>query len=275
MFDAALIMFRETLEMALVLGVLFAAVRGIARARLAIWAGAAGGVVLAVLLGIFMEQMESALAGDGEFVFNACVLVLASILLGWTVIWMQRHGREIAARLRQTGEAVARAEAPLWALAGASFAAVAREGSEAAFFLFSAAQASGAEAWSLELGGLLGAGAAALLGWLLYRGVVRLPVGRALTVAGWLLVFIAAGMASQAAWNLVLIGWLPALGAPVWDLSDWLARDSSLGTLLRVLIGYDDAPSPMQVIVFVLALGMLSWAYARARSGAERAHDPR
>ena len=275
MIESALIMFRETLEMALVLGVLLAAVRGVRAARLAVWAGAAGGLVLAVLLGVFMEELESSLEGNGEFVFNAGVLLLASVLLGWTVIWMQRHGRELAMRLRARGEAVARAEAPVWALAGVSFAAVGREGSEAAFFLFSAAQASGAEAFEMAAGGALGALAAVLAGVLLYTGLVRLPVGRALAVAGWLLVFIAAGMASQAAWNLVLIGWLPALGGPVWDASGWLSKEGPVGAVLRVLVGYDDNPSPMQLLVFVVALAALSWANARALSGGKRAHEAR
>ncbi len=273
MLDAALIMFRETLEMALVLGVLLAAVRGIARARLAVWVGAAAGAILAALLGVFMENLEASLQGNGEFVFHACVLAMASVLLGWTVVWMQQHGRELAAKLRAKGEAVARAEAPVWALAGASFAAVSREGSEAAFFLFSAAQASGAEAVEMTMGGVLGTLAAATLGVLLYLGIVRLPVGKALAVTGWLLVFIAAGMASQAAWNLVLVGWLPSLGGPVWDTSDWLAKDSSLGTLLRVLVGYDDSPSPMQLLVFFVALAMLVWVNLRA--SAKRAHEAR
>jgi len=99
---------------------------------------------------------------------------------------------------------------------------------------------------------------AALFIWVfVLLGLVRFPVGRVLFVVGWLLMRLAAGMASQAALNLVVIEWLPPLIEAVWDSSTWLPVDSFAGELLRVLVGYDDQPSGMQLLVFVAALSSI------------------
>lgn len=257
MISSLIIVFREVLEMALVLGVLLAATRGMPSSRRWIGLGVAGGALGALVVAIFMEQLEMAFEGEGEFLFNAVVLFLASVLIAWTVLWMSRHGREIAERMKAVGSSVKSGELPTTALAVVSFAAVMREGSEAVFFLFGAAETVDSDGWSFLFGGILGALVALAIGALLYLGLVRIPVGRLLSVVGWLLILLAAGMASQAALNLVIIDWLPSLVDEVWDSSEWLPVESFAGELLRVLVGYDDRPSGMQLLVFVAALGVI------------------
>jgi len=259
------IVFREMLEMLLVVSVLMAATRGLVGSRLWIGLGCLGGLLGAVLLGVFMEQMEASFEGEGEFIFNAVVLFLASLMIAWTVLWMSKHGREMAQRMKSVGGSVKEGDLPHTALAIVALSAVMREGSEAAFFLFGAAQGAQADGWSMFVGGLIGAAVALLVGALLYFSLVRIPVKRLFGVAGWLLMLLAAGMASQACWNLVVIEWLPALVDPLWNSSALLSANSSLGEVLHVLIGYDDQPSALQVIVFVVALGLMVTLKARAQ----------
>lgn len=254
MVSSLIIVFREVLEMALVLGVLLAATKGMPSSRRWIGLGVAGGALGALFVALFMEQLEMAFDGEGEFLFNACVLFLASILITWTVLWMSQHGREISEHMKSVGSSVKSGELPTTALAVVSFAAVMREGSEAVFFLFGAAETVDSDGWGFLTGGLLGAVSALVIGALLYLGLMRLPVGKMLSVVGWLLMLLAAGMASQAALNLVIIDWLPPLIEMVWDASGWLPDESFFGEVLRVLVGYDDQPSGMQLLVFVLAL---------------------
>lgn len=257
MVSSLIIVFREVLEMALVLGVLLAATKGMASSRRWIGLGVAGGALGALIVAFFMEQLEMAFDGEGEFIFNAAVLLLASALITWTVLWMSHHGREIAEHMKSVGSSVKSGELPFTALALVSFAAVMREGSEAVFFLFGAAEAVDSDGWNFLIGGVIGALSALVIGVLLYLGLMRIPVGRMLSVAGWLLMLLAAGMASQAALNLVIIDWLPPLVDMVWDTSAWLPDESFIGELLRVLVGYDDQPNGMQLLVFVVALGLI------------------
>jgi high-affinity iron transporter len=266
MIASLVIVFREMLEMVLVVGVLLAATSGMHGSRQWIGLGIFGGLIGAVFFGLFMEQMENAFEGDGEFIFNAVVLLLASVLISWTVFWMSRHGREMSMRMKEVGNSVKQGDLPHRALVVIAFSAVMREGSEAAFFLFGAAQGMGEEGWSMLIGGLTGAAAALLVGGLLYFGLVRIPVKQMFSVAGWLLMLLAAGMASQATWNLVTIEWLPPVVDTLWNSSAVLSQESLPGEVLHVLIGYDDQPSGLQVIVFVLSLTILASLYYRLQS---------
>jgi high-affinity iron transporter len=268
MISSLVIVFREMLEMVLVVGVLLAATRAMPGCRRWIGLGVLGGLIGAVFFGLFMEQMENSFEGDGEFIFNAVVLLLASVLISWTVFWMSRHGRKMSERMKQVGSSVKEGDLPRRALAIVALSAVMREGSEAAFFLFGAARGIAEEGWSLLIGGLTGAAAALLVGGLLYFGLVRIPVKQLFSVAGWLLMLLAAGMVSQATWNLVAIEWLPPLVDTLWNSSSVLSQESILGEVLHVLMGYDDQPSGLQVIVFVVSLALLASLYYRLQSHA-------
>jgi len=250
MMPYVVIVFREMLEMSIVLGILLAATQGAPRSRKWIHLGAFLGVLGAMLVAFFMEELESSVNGDGEFIFNAVLLFLASILLAWTVIWMSKHGREMSMRLRQVGQSVSDGEMPVTALFFVTLAAVMREGSEAVFFLFGAAQMGQSDGGEMLRGSLLGLFLGISVGVVLYRGLVRIPMKHLFLVVGWLLMILAAGMASQAAANLIMIDMLPALVDTLWDSSSWLSVESFLGEFLHVLLGYDDKPSAMQILVF-------------------------
>jgi len=262
MISSMVIVYREVLEMSIVLGILLAATRGMPVTRKWIAAGGAIGLAGAAVLGWFMEELESAMTGNGEFVFNAVVLSLASAMIAWTVIWMRTHGRELAQRMRSVGQSVIGGKMPLKALLLISLAAVMREGSEAVFFLFGFLQ-SGQEAVTLFTGGVFGLLLGAVTGVLLYRGLIVIPVKQLFSVTGVLLILLAAGMASQAAWNLVAIEAIPPLVDPLWNSSAWLSKESLFGEFMGVLIGYDDRPSGMQFLVFIVALGGLTILYRR------------
>ena len=265
MLSALIIVFREVLEMSMVLGMLYAATKGVAGCSRWISGGALIGLMGALIVAYFMEALEMAVEGAGEFIFNAVVLSIASLLLAWTVIWMRKHGREMSMRMREVGSSVAEGQTPMFSLLMVSFAAVMREGSEAVFFLFGAMQTSGTDE-SVLIGGLLGLLSGAALGILLYQGLVRLPMQHLFQVMGVLLILLASGMASQAALNLVIVDVLPPVVDTLWDSSFILTQESFLGSVLHVMVGYDDQPTGMQMIVFVITLAVISWLYHRAKA---------
>jgi len=113
MISSMVIVFREMLEMVLVVGVLLAATRGLTGSRFWIGLGVFGGLLGAVFLAVFMERMEASFDGDGEFIFNAVVLLLASTLIAWTVLWMSKHGRMMAQHMKQIGGRLKKAICPI------------------------------------------------------------------------------------------------------------------------------------------------------------------
>ena len=251
MLGAAIIVFREVLEAALIVGIVLAASIGAPRRGFWISTGLAGGVVGAGVVALFAAEIAAAAAGIGQELLNAVILLLAVGMLGWHNIWMSRHGRELAATAREVGDAVISGARPLYVLAVVVGLAVLREGSETVLFLYGIAAGGGLSAGSLLAGGTLGLAGGVAIGAALYLGLLRIPTRRLFTVTGWMVLLLAAGMASQAAGYLVQADLLPPLGNAVWDTSALLTEDSVLGKALHTLIGYVSRPEGIQILVYL------------------------
>ena len=252
MFAAFFIVLREVLEAALIVGIVLAAARGVPRRGWWVSAGIAAGAVGSLVVAGFAEAIAMALEGIGQEIFNASVLLLACVMLGWHNVWMKSHGRELSAHMQQVGAAVSQGVRPLSLLLVVVGLAVLREGSEIVLFMYGIA-AAGADAAEMWVGSLVGLLIGGVIGALMYFGLLRIPTRHLFTVTGWILLLLASGMAAQAAGYLVQGGVLPGLIEPLWDTSGVLSEGGLVGSVLHVLIGYDDQPSAMQVIFYVVA----------------------
>ena len=254
MLATAIIVFREVLEASLVVGIVLAASRGVQTRGLWVSAGIGAGVLGAALVAAGADVIASAINGIGQEVFNAAILFTAVAMLGWHNIWMNRHGCELAATAALLGKAVLGGSRPLYALALVVGIAVLREGSEIVLFLYGVAVASGAGALGMVGGGILGLAGGIALGALIYFGLLAIPLRRLFTVTSWLILLLAAGMASQGAAFLMQANLLPSLRNDRWDTSSILSENSILGMLLHVLIGYSAQPAGIQVAFYLATL---------------------
>lgn len=264
MLPTALIVFREVLEAALVVGIVLAASQGVRRRGTWVSTGVAAGVVGAGLVAGFAEHIAAALAGIGQELLNAGILFAAVAMLGWHNVWMGRHGRELAVEASDVGKLVRSGARPLYALAVAVGLAVLREGSELVLFLYSIVAANGTDAVSFGGGFALGLAAGVGVGALLYFGLLRIPLKHLFTVTSWLILLLAAGMAAQGAAFLVQADVLPPLGSEVWDTSWLLSEHSILGQVLHALVGYVAQPTGIQIVFYAATLlvigGLMRWA---------------
>ena len=251
MLATAIIVFREVLEASLIIGIVMAASRGVPRRGVWVAGGIAGGIAGAVVVAAAAETIAAALEGIGQEIFDAAVLFAAVAMLGWHNIWMSRHGRELAADADRLGGEVRSGSRPLWALAIAVGLATLREGSEIVLFLYGIAAAGDGSGAAMALGGALGLLAGAAAGGALYLGLVRIPLHRLFVVTSWLILLLAAGMASQGAAFLLQADLLPPLGANLWDTSSVLTENSVLGKVLHTLIGYTAQPAGIQLVFYV------------------------
>jgi len=267
----AIIVFREVLEAALIVGIVLAASRGVARRGVWIGAGIGAGVIGSAGVAAGADGIAAAAAGIGQEVFNAAILFAAVAMLGWHNIWMTRHGREITAAANRLGSEVRGGTQPLWALASAVGLAVLREGSEVVLFLYGIAASSDGDAADMVFGGSLGLAGGVLAGGAIYFGLLRIPLRHLFTVTSWLVLLLAAGMASQAAAFLLQADLLPPLGPVLWDTSSLLSERSMLGRVLHTLIGYSAQPAGIQLVFYVatlLVIGSLMWAMNNGAAGA-------
>lgn len=257
MLASLLIVFREVLEAGLIVGIVLAATQGIYRRGTYIALGIVAGLLGASVLAVFAGEITQSLSGFGEEVFNSAILIVAVFMLGWHNLWMASHGRELAAEMKALGHAVARGESSLPAMAIVVAVAVLREGSEVVLFLYGIAASGQTSMVYMLVGGLTGVLAGSLVSWLLYRGLITVPLNKLFACTGWLIALMAAGMAGRAAAILAGANLIPAWGYELWDTSSVVADGSMAGRVLQALLGYSDRPMGVQVAAWAVTLALL------------------
>lgn len=250
MLSTAIIVFREVLEAALIISIIIAATRGVAHRGKWVALGAAAGLLGAGVIAMFADVIAEALTGRGQEMFNAGILFTAVAMLGWHNIWMKQHGKQLAMQMSAMGRSVLEGSQPLRILAVVIGLALLREGSEVVLFLYGIASAQATSANTMLVGGLIGIAAGSTLGYLLYRGLLKIPSKHLFAVTGWLILLLAAGMSAHGAAYLVQIDLLPPLGHAIWDTSGIISEISITGKLLSTLVGYVARPDGIQVLFY-------------------------
>lgn len=254
MLGSAIIVFREALEAALIIGIIAAATRGLPSRNAWLGVGVGAGVVGSLIVALLTGQIADLAQGVGQELFNASILGLAAIMLAWHNIWMARHGMQLAKNAKQLGQEVNTGNREMSALGVVIALAILREGSETALFLYGLLT-GGEETMSSVLGGgAVGLLLGGLAGYGLYAGFVRIPARLFFTATSGLILLLAAAMTSQGARFLVQADVLPSLASPLWNTSWLLDNNSLFGRFLHTLIGYEAMPSGMQVVFYVATL---------------------
>ncbi len=260
MFGTATIVFREILEIALVLGIVMAATKGFPQRFKIAGLGLAIGLAGAVVIAYFTDAISEAIDGVGQEVFNAAIMFIAVAFLSWTVIWMKTHGRQLTQNLYAMGADVMQGDKSMYVLVGVIAFATFREGAE--IVLFSYGQiAMGTSFLSIMIGAAIGTLGGTIVGFMLYFGLLKTVKRHLFAVTSWMLIVLTAGMAAQGANFLIQAGILPELYSQVWDTS-WLVDGGSLlGKMLGVLIGYTPRPSGMELIFYTSVLFVIGSMY--------------
>lgn len=262
MISALLLAFREGLEAALILGIVLGVLRRIGRFEQAriVWLSAGLAGLVSVIVGLALHTLGIAFEGQAEEIFEGTAMLLAAGVLTWMIFWMARQGRVMQSQLERDVRQ-ATMSGGRWALFSLAFVAILREGIELILFLTAAAFA--ATAGATLLGGLVGLGAAAVAGWVLFATTHRLDVRAFFRVTSILLILFAAGLVAQGIHELNEIGWVPSIIDPVWNLNPVLDEGSGLGQMLKALVGYNGNPSLTEVIAYagywVVVLLALWW----------------
>ena len=252
MFATALIVFRETLEAALFVGIMAAATRGLEGRSRWLTAGVLAGIAGALALAAGAEYITALADGVGQDLVNAGILVVALTMLTWHCVWISNQGAQAAAEARVLGASFKQGQRTPWALMTVVALSVLREGAETVLFV--AGYASGAGANDTVTGALAGVLCGSATGAIIYLGLSRIPVQRMFAVTNVLILLLAASIASQLARALSQAGLINTWGQPVWDTSSLLRIDSPVGTLAHALAGYEAQPTGLQLAFYAMAL---------------------
>lgn len=246
-----LILLREGLEAALVVGIVVGYLIKVGRrdALRWVWIGIVAALATSLGLGILVFITIGDLPSAVQEPIEGIAAVFAVGVLTWMLFWMRRQGRAIKGELEGQLDAALRTGSTA-ALVGLAFVAIVREGLETALFLlalFRSAAATDQLSPALPLAGLAGLGVAVLLGTAIVRGAIRLNLRRFFSVTGVVILFVAAGLVASAIGAFVDAGWLPT-GAPVLNLSGVLPETSPIGALLAGMFGYRAQPTMLQLV---------------------------
>ena len=250
-----LIGLREGLEAALVVSILVAYLVKTGRRNLLprIWLGVAIAVVVALGFGFALFFGPRSLTFEAQEAIGGTLSIIAVGLVTWMIFWMARAARSLSGELR--GQIDNAAEGSWWALVLVAVLAVGREGLETALFLWSATQAMTRDSdatWQPLVGAALGIATAVVLGYLLYRGAIRINLSKFFTWTGVFLIFVAAGVLSYGVHDLQEAGILPGLDNIAWDVSGTVDPSTWYATLLKGIFNFSPVTTVLEVTVWVL-----------------------
>ena len=142
-------------------------------------------------------------------------------------------------------------------------------------FLYGVAVSAETSSTAMLAGGAIGLAGGVAIGWLLFAGLLRIPLKWFFSVTSALVLLLAAGMAAQAARFLIQANVLPSLASPLWDTSSLVSNSSMLGKALTGLVGYDAQPAGMQIAAWVLVLATIAAGMALVRRRDDAASSAR
>lgn len=264
MFASFLLALREGLEAALIIGIVLAALRKMARSNLsaAVWQGALAAIAVSILVGLGLNWLGAEVEGRAEEIFEGAAMLVAAALLTWMVIWLSRQAAGMQAELEAGVKKASSGERNRWALFGLAFLAVGREGFELVLFLTAVTMTtSPLQTW---LGAVFGLASAVALGWLFFISTRRLSLRKFFGVTNVLLVLFAAGLVAHGVHEFNEAGVIPMGIEHVWNFNHILDEKGTVGQLLTALFGYNGNPSLTEILAYVLYLLGISVLWKRA-----------
>ena len=272
MDQVAFIVWRESVEALLVVGILYSWLRASPEGRRGLpwlWGGVGAGLLLAGALALVLLGISSWLSDTGQEWFQASMALVACALVVQMVVWMRRHGPGLKREL-ETGASEQTGGNRFWGLLTLVMIAVAREGSETVVFLYGtilSSQSSG-DSVAMVLAGLGGFGAALLTFWLLQLGGRIITWRRFFKMTEILLLLLAGSLLVSATDRMISLEVLPTLMDPVWDSSWLLGTTGGLGKLLADFTGYRAYPALSQLLIWLTYWAVVAWMLRRAARAA-------
>jgi len=265
MLATLVIFLREGVEASMIIAILLAYLNRIGRREhfRDVFIGVGAALILATAGGaVAYATIRSYDGSRVQTIFETVTYLVAAAVLTYMTFWMRSHARSLSKELRARAEAALDGRAR-WGLGLLAFQAVGREGLETVVFTLAIILSTSAA--SALSGAAIGLAGSLAIAFVIYRLGHRLNLSKFFTVIGVLLMVFAAGLLADSVQNMQELGWLPVLDTPMWHTTSLLSQDSAFGDVLHSFFGYSDAPTPLQLLVYVGYLAIVSIAYLGLR----------
>lgn len=257
-----LIGLREGLEAALIVSILIAYLVKTDRRDMVsrIWVGVGVAVGLSIGIGALLTFGTRGLTFTAQEAIGGFMSILAVGLVTWMIFWMAANARHLKGELHAKVDRAA--DAGMWGIVLVAFLAVAREGIETALFIWAAAR-SADQGTSPLIGALLGIATAVLLGYLIYRGALRLDLAKFFKWTGFALIIVAAGVLAYGIHDLQEAGILPGLNNLAFDVSDTIEPGTWYAALLKGTLNFSPAMTVLEVTAWLLYVTIVMTLFIR------------
>ena len=256
---------RETIEASLIIGIILAYLTrtGNVESKRDIWIGAILGIIASIIGAIGFQQLLGGFEGTTEKLFEGVMMITAALLLSFMIIWMFRSSKTLKYELEQKIKAAVKQDKK-YALVTLSFIIILREGIETVLFLTGIS--SSEDASTVFLSGSIGIFVAIVLSVLFFKSSFKLNIKQFFNYTSILLIFFAAGLFSQGIHEFQELG-IFGVSTSFWntnfmDLSGILNdKLNTLGVMLRALFGYQDKPTPIELVAYIFYWIVITLTY--------------
>ena len=274
-----MIMFRETLEMSLIIGIVSTYLIKTDNKSFfpAIYSGVFAAILSSIVLAVFFEQfIDGGFSGFSEELFEGIIMIFASILLGSMVIWMTKN-KDHSKQLQQITEKAINSKNTYWGIFVIVFLSVLREGIEIVLFLYGLILKNGGISILLSS---LGVCLALIIGYVIFYQGKKLPLAKFFQYSSIMLIFIAAGLLAHGIHELEEAGVIPynEFNSVIWDINPSLSEQQiafnmsvpkhkevfplfhekgGIGNLAKAIFGYNGNPSKIEFLSWLIAISLL------------------
>ena len=248
MFAAALVTFREALEVALIAGIILTILTKLNQEQLKkyVWYAIGSGIILSLLLAWGLELAFGSFEGRTEQIYEGILMFATAGLLTWMILWVHRQ-KGVVRNIEKGIKKHIDNKYPL-GIFFITLTAVIREGVETVFYIRAISTVTGSVQYA---GVLFGLGAGAGLGYLLYRYSIKVNTMQILKISGAILLLFAAGLVAHGVHEFQEAGLLPVFAFdPLINITHILDHGSIIGSILRTLFGYTSQPTILELFSY-------------------------
>ena len=255
MFSLSVIIFREMIEICLILSIVIFSAKNMKNFATLIISGVLLGVLGSIAIALTIDYISELVSGMGQEIFNAALMFITAAFIFSMLLYTSKHAKNIKQNIMQQ-------QGSFYGLLFIIAFTIFREGSEIVLLTHSYLiihQAVSSVVTALVIGILSGS----LVGVAIYYGMNKISVAKMFSIINWLLVFVIAGLIVQGINFLIAADIISSFTNIVWDSSGFISEQSFIGMILSNLFGYVSTPTLIEVIGYISCLSLIIFAYKR------------